>query len=57
MVPIREEIKELLSSSEERRAFWREALSEDVMAMVREGKLEEAEAMVKHAVDRSRAES
>lgn len=57
LVPIRDEIKELLSSSEERRAFWREALSEDVMALVRKGKLEEAEALVRHAVNRSRAES
>ena len=57
LVPIREEIKELLSSSEERRAFWREALSADVVALVREGKLEKAEELVRNAVDRSRAES
>ncbi|MBR1885546.1 MAG: bifunctional precorrin-2 dehydrogenase/sirohydrochlorin ferrochelatase [Schwartzia sp.] len=57
LVPVREEIKERLASSEERRAFWREALSEDVMALVRDGKLDEAEEQVRHAVDRSRAES
>lgn len=57
LVPIREEIKERLDSSEARRAFWRDALSDEVMTLVREGKLEEAEARVKNAVDRSRAES
>lgn len=57
LVPIRDEIKERLSSSEERRAFWREALSEDVMALVRGGKLDEAEEQVRHAVDCGRAES
>ncbi len=57
LVPIREEIKDRLESSEERRAFWREALSEEAMALVREGKLEEAEAKVRNAVDRSRAQS
>ena len=57
LVPIREEIKERLASSEERRDFWRKALSVDVMALVREGKLEKAEELVRNAVDCSRAES
>ena len=57
LVPIREEIKELLSSSEKRRAFWREALSAEVMELVREGKLGKAEELVRNAVNRSRAES
>ena len=56
-MPIREEIKDRLASSEERRDFWRKALSADVMALVREGKLEKAEELVKNAVDRSRPES
>ena len=57
LMPVREEIKERLSSSEARRDFWRAALSEDVMALVREGKLEKAEELVRNAVDCSRAES
>lgn len=57
LVPIREEIKDRLASSEKRRDFWRKALSVDVMALVREGKLEKAEELVKNAVDRSRPES
>lgn len=57
LVPVREEIKERLSSSEERRDFWRKALSEEVMALVRDGKIEQAEELVKNAVDRSRSES
>ena len=57
LMPIREEIKERLTSSEARRDFWRKALSEEVMALVRDGKIEQAEELVKNAVDRSRAES
>ncbi|MBR5162814.1 MAG: bifunctional precorrin-2 dehydrogenase/sirohydrochlorin ferrochelatase, partial [Schwartzia sp.] len=57
LVPIRVEMKENLSSSEERKAFWREALSEETMALVREGKIEKAEELVRNAVGRSRAES
>ena len=57
LVPIREEIRERLSSSEERRDFWRKALSKEVMALVREGKLEKAEELVRNAVDCSRTES
>ncbi|MBR1553122.1 MAG: bifunctional precorrin-2 dehydrogenase/sirohydrochlorin ferrochelatase [Schwartzia sp.] len=56
LAPIREEMKEKLESSEERRAVWRDALSDEVMALVREGNLEEAEARVRNAVDRGRAE-
>ena len=57
LVPVRAEVRELLSSSDARCAFWREALSEDVMALVREGNLDKAEELVRHAVDRSRTES
>ncbi len=55
--PIRQEVKEIFSSSEERRDFWRKALSGETMALVRDGKLEEAEELVRNAVDCSRAES
>ena len=57
LVPIREEIKDCFASSDERRDFWRKALSADVMALVREGKLEKAEELVRNAVDCSRTES
>lgn len=57
LMPIREEIKERLATSEARRDFWREALSADVMALVREGKIEQAEELVKNAVDCGRTES
>ena len=57
LVPIREEIKDCFASTEERRDFWRKALSTDVMALVREGKLDQAEELVRNAVDCSRAES
>jgi len=57
LVPIRAKMKEKLSSSEERKVFWREALSEETMALVRSGEIEKAEELVKNAVDRSGAES
>lgn len=57
LVPIRAKMKEKLSSSEERKIFWREALSEETMALVRSGEIEKAEELVKNAVDRSGAES
>lgn len=57
LTPIRAEAREALASSDARRAFWREALSEEVMALVREGNLDKAEELVRHAVDRSRTES
>jgi siroheme synthase (precorrin-2 oxidase/ferrochelatase) len=57
LVPIRAEMKEKLGSSEERKAFWREALSEETMALVCEGKLDKAEELVRNAVGRSRTES
>lgn len=57
LVPIREEIKDCFASSDERRDFWRKALSADVMALVREGKLDKAEELVRNAVDCSRTES
>ena len=50
LLPIREEMKEKLSSSEERKAFWREALSEETMALVQKGKLNQAEELVRNAV-------
>ena len=57
LTPIRAEAREALASSDARRAFWREALSDEVMALVREGNLDKAEELVRHAVDRSRTES
>ena len=57
LVPIRAEMKEKLGSSEERKAFWREALSEETMALVCEGELDKAEELVRNAVGRSRTES
>ena len=57
LVPIREKIKDCFASSEERRDFWRKALSADVMALVREGNLDQAEELVRNAVDCSRTES
>lgn len=54
--PLRGEMKKRLAADGARRAFWRAALSDAVMALVREGRLEEAEAEVRDAVDRGGAE-
>ena len=57
LIPIREEAKEKFSSPEEREAFWRDALSDEVTALVKEGRLDEAEARVRDAVNRGGTKS
>ncbi len=50
--PLREEAKKRLSDGEVRELFWRSALDETVMNLVRQGKYDEAEAMVRDAIGR-----
>ena len=57
LIPIREYAKEHLSSSAVREFFWRTVLDDAVMNLVREKKFDKAEAMVKNAINRFRAES
>ena len=52
LAPIREEMKEKLAGSTARQAFWREALDDAVMALVKEKKYDEAEAQVRNAIGR-----
>lgn len=54
---VRKEMKRALSSSQEREAFWREALSGEVLRLVREGKFMEAEAEIRNAIGGFRTES
>ena len=46
---VRGELKQRLATSKERECFWREAINEDILALLRQGRIEEAEAMIRHA--------
>ena len=52
---IREEVKEKLPTSRERENFWRQAMDENILSLVREGKIKQAEDEVRNAVDGYRA--
>ena len=54
---MRVEMKERIGTSEAREAFWRAVFTEDIMHLVMQGKLDEAEECVRHAVGRFGAES
>lgn len=47
---VRRELKQKLATPKEREFFWRETINEDILAMLRQGRIEEAEAMIRHAV-------
>lgn len=47
---VRDEMKEKLPATREREVFWREAISQDVLSLLRQGKIKEAEAKIKNAV-------
>lgn len=48
----REEIKERLAFSHEREAFWRQTIDTDMVVLLREGKITEAEERLKNAISR-----
>lgn len=54
---VRGELKEDMKSSAAREAFWRLVFGSDVMGFVMQGKINEAEERVRHAVSRIRVES
>ena len=47
---IRQELKQRLATSKQRELFWRKTIDEDVLALLRQGRIEEAEAIICHAV-------
>ena len=51
LAALREEAKERIEGSAGREAFWRAALSEHILNLVEEGRLDEAEAEIRHALD------
>ena len=54
---LRAEMREALPTSRERTAFWRTAVRDDILSMVRDGELEKAEAELRHAALNIRAQS
>jgi len=46
---LRCELKKRLATSKERELFWRETIDENVLALLRQGRIEEAEAVICHA--------
>ena len=46
---IRRELKQRLATSKQRELFWRETIDENVLALLRQGRIEEAEAVICHA--------
>ena len=46
---VRRQLKEKLATPKERELFWRETIDEDVLALLRQGRIEEAEARICHA--------
>ena len=54
---LREKLKRELKDTGKRQAFWRAALQKDILDLVRNGHMDQAEAELKHAIDCFRAES
>lgn len=54
---LRAEIREHPGTVAERQTFWREALDEDILALLRAGKIKEAEEKIKHAASCTGAQS
>jgi len=53
---LREEVKEKLGSSRARESFWRNALNERILGLVRAGRIGQAEVELRHAIDGDRTE-
>ena len=54
---LRQEVRQALPTSQERQIFWRSVLTDEVMELVRQKKLEEAEAQIRHAISSIRLKS
>jgi len=46
---VRQELKQRVATSKQRELFWRKTIDENVLALLRQGRIEEAEAMICHA--------
>jgi len=54
---VRLELKMVLGDSKARETFWQQAMNTKILAFVKQGKLEEAEAEVRNAIDSFRSKS
>jgi len=54
---LRAEIKKVPGTPSERQALWREALDEEILALLRTGKIKEAEEKIKNAASCTRSQS
>ncbi|MCI1822128.1 MAG: bifunctional precorrin-2 dehydrogenase/sirohydrochlorin ferrochelatase [Megasphaera sp.] len=54
---LRKEVQQTFLSSRDRQNFWQHALTDEVMELVRQEKLEEAEEQIRHAISRFRSQS
>ena len=54
---VRLELKMVLVESKDREAFWQQAMNTKILAFVKQGKLEDAEAEVRNAIDSFRSKS
>lgn len=52
---LRREVQEILPDSKAREGFWRQVLTEDVLAMAREGRYDEAEEFIRNAISSIRS--
>lgn len=57
LADLRDDMKRQLPHSRERERFWREVLDEDILALVKQGELKQAEVKIRNAVGRYRTES
>lgn len=47
---LRDELKARLANTKEREAFWRESVNQDILDLLKQGKIKEAEAKVRNAI-------
>ncbi|MEN6413842.1 MAG: bifunctional precorrin-2 dehydrogenase/sirohydrochlorin ferrochelatase [Veillonellales bacterium] len=47
---VRQEMKQRLATAKQREYFWRETIDENVLDLLRQGRIEEAEAGIRHAI-------
>lgn len=50
LAKLREELKSVLAGPKERETFWRQALDEEILNLLKQGRIKEAEEKIQHAV-------
>ena len=57
LMELRQQLRATATDSRQRQAFWRLALRKEILDLVRDGHIDQAEAEIKHAIDCFRAQS